>query len=132
VERIKKDYIEQWFRKADEDIAVLEKLLSDQPEHYTGAICFHAQQAVEKFLKIFLIYHDVEFRKVHDVDYLLDECKKINIEKFDWIDLKSLTDYAVSVRYPDDFICPSLDDANYYSEIAYAIRILIYNLIEIE
>ena len=47
MERAKKDYIGQWFHKADEDIAVLKKLISDEPEHYTGAICFHAQQADE-------------------------------------------------------------------------------------
>ena len=27
--RAKKDYIEQWFHKADEDIAVFKKLISD-------------------------------------------------------------------------------------------------------
>ena len=85
---------------------------------------------MEKYLKIFLIYHDTEFKKVHDVDYLLDECKKISADGFDSIDLKSLTDYAVSVRYPDDFIRPSLEDAQYYGKVASDVRGIIHKSIK--
>jgi HEPN domain-containing protein len=58
VEQTKRDYLNNWLIKANEDVAVIQELLSREPERYTGAICFHAQQAVEKFLKSFLIYFD--------------------------------------------------------------------------
>ncbi len=74
-------------------------------EYYTSSICFHAQQASEKFLKAFLAYYDVDFPRTHDLDFLLIECQKINNEAFQ-IDFKSLTDFGVSVRYPDDFYIP--------------------------
>jgi len=66
---------------------------------------------LKKFLKAYLIFKDVEFGRVHDVDYLLLEC--INIEKsgFEDIDLKNMNDYAVTVRYPDDFMIPSVEEA---------------------
>jgi len=129
MDQAKKDYLAQWYYKADEDVLVLEELLSREANHYTGAICFHAQQAVEKYLKLFLIFHDVEFKKVHDVDYLLDECKKIDALSFEDVELKSLTDYGVAVRYPDDFINPSLADAEYYSEVAQQVKRIIYKLV---
>jgi len=129
MDQAKRDYLAQWYYKADEDVLVLEELLSREAIHYTGAICFHAQQAVEKYLKLFLIFHDVEFKKVHDVDYLLNECKKIDALNFENVELKSLTDYGVAVRYPDDFINPSLADAEYYSEVAQQVKRIVYKLV---
>ncbi|MDR2437840.1 MAG: HEPN domain-containing protein [Planctomycetaceae bacterium] len=122
MEPAKRDYLNNWLIKANEDVAVIQELLSREPERYTSAICFHAQQAVEKFLKSYLIYFDVDFQKVHDVDYLLNECKKIDKTLFDEIDLRSLTDYGVSVRYPDDFMIPFLEDTKYYSEVALRVK----------
>jgi len=45
-----------------------------------------------------LAYHDVDFPKTHDLDFLLLECQKIDKEVFQ-VDFKSLTDFGVSVRY---------------------------------
>mgnify|MGYP000307964815 CR=1 FL=1 len=59
--------------------------------NYTSTICFHAQQAVEKYLKAFLILHDIDFPRTHDVDYLLLECRKIDRSNFKF-DFKSLTE----------------------------------------
>ena len=74
----KTEYIKNWLFRAKEDISVLESLASIDLEYYTSTICFHAQQAVEKYLKAFLIYHDIDFPRTHDLDYLLLECQKID------------------------------------------------------
>jgi len=37
-------------------------------------------------------------KKTHDLDYLLDECLKIEKHKFNEIDLKSLSDYGVELN----------------------------------
>ena len=59
------------------------------------------------------------------------ECQKIDSASFD-IDLKSLTEFGVSVRYPDDFYIPTTDESNEYSQIAIAISEIVEKLIEIQ
>ena len=92
----------EWIEKAEGDFAILEReLRARKNPSYDGA-CFHAQQAVEKFFKAFLVFHDVDFTKVHDLDYLLMLCIKVDPAGFQSINLESLNDFGVSVRYPDD------------------------------
>lgn len=51
-----KQYLQQWLYRANEDINVIKALSNEQIQLYTSTICFHCQQAVEKFLKAFLIF----------------------------------------------------------------------------
>jgi len=127
----KSDYIRNWLFRANEDLAVMKDLRNSNPEGFTSTICFHAQQAVEKFLKAFLAFSDFDFPRTHDVDYLLMECQKIDSASFD-IDLKSLTEFGVSIRYPDDFYIPTPDESNEYSQIAVAISEIVEKLIKIQ
>lgn len=46
------------------------------------------------------------------------------------IDLKSLTDFGVSVRYPDDFFIPEVKEALEYRDIALEIKSAVYKLIQ--
>ena len=126
----KSEYIKNWLFRANEDIAVIESLAGINFEFYTSTICFHAQQASEKFLKAFLIYQDIDFPKTHDLDFLLMECQKIDKHSFD-IDLKSLTDFGVSIRYPDDFYVPGVNETKEYFTIATKIKNLIEKLIKL-
>jgi hypothetical protein len=56
------------------------------------------------------------------------ECRKINSKSFN-LDLKSLTEFGVSVRYPDDFYIPSSDESNEYSQIAISVGKIVEQLI---
>ena len=122
------DYIQNWLFRAREDIAVMNRLSDSEIEFYTSTICFHAQQSVEKYLKTFLIYHDIDFPRTHDVDFLLMECQKIDDTNFD-LNLKSLTEFGVSVRYPDDFYIPGVKETKEYIEIAHTVKIVVESLI---
>lgn len=115
------EYIRNWLFRANEDIHVINALMESGSEYYTSTICFHAQQASEKFLKAFLAYHDVDFPKTLDVDYLLMECQRFNNPAFN-IDLKSLNDFGVTIRYPDDFYIPDEKEAMEYRDIAIKIK----------
>jgi HEPN domain-containing protein len=126
----KSEYIQNWLFRANEDIAVMHSLTGIGLEFYTSTICFHAQQAVEKFLKAFLIYHDVDFPKTHDLDFLLSKCQQIDKTSFD-IDLKSLTDFGVSIRYPDDFYIPAIKETKDYLKIAEEIKFLVERKIKL-
>ncbi len=125
----KDEYINNWLFRANEDIAVIESLVNAGVEYYTSSICFHAQQASEKFLKAYLAYHDVDFPRTHDLDFLLIECQKIDKEAFQ-IDFKSLTDFGVSVRYPDDFYIPDEKEALEYRDIAISVKEIVERLIK--
>ncbi len=128
----KNEYIKNWLFRANEDIAVIDNLINAGIENYTSTICFHAQQASEKFLKAFLVNHDVDFPRTHDLDFLLLECQKINKEAFQNINLKNLTEFGVSVRYPDDFYIPLVSEALDYQQIAKEIRGIVEGLIKLE
>jgi HEPN domain-containing protein len=75
----KSEYIRNWLFRANEDIEVIRSLVKTGAVYYTSSICFHSQQASEKFLKAFLAYHDVDFPRTHDLDFLLLECQQISI-----------------------------------------------------
>jgi hypothetical protein len=46
----KSDYIRKLLFRAAEDISVMNSLINSEPVFFTNTICFHAQQASEKFL----------------------------------------------------------------------------------
>lgn len=123
------DYLKNWLFRAYEDIAVIDSLFESGPEFYASTICFHAQQAVEKFLKAFLVFHNIDFPKTHDLDFLLLECKKIDNVNFD-IELGSLTDFGVSIRYPDDFYIPDNEETIRYRDIAIKVKKIVENKIK--
>jgi HEPN domain-containing protein len=125
-----KDYLNNWLFRANEDIAVIEKLFESGPDLYASIICFHAQQAVEKFLKAFLVFHNIDFPKTHDLDFLLLECQKISNVNFD-VDLGSLTDFGVSVRYPDDFYVPDKEETIQFRDIALKVKKIVEDNLKI-
>lgn len=105
---IRMEFVRQWLLKADEDLALSEHLLSESSPYRT-AIVFHAHQSAEKYLKAFLVYHQCEFHKTHDIRQLLDLVEGINPEiSVGLQDLDELTPYAVETRYPGD--CPDVSD----------------------
>lgn len=53
-------------RAADRDIKAFE-ILKDAAGAPVAAVCFHAQQAIEKSLKAVLFLHLIEFRRTHDL-----------------------------------------------------------------
>ncbi len=116
------EVIKNWIKKADEDLKVVRHELN-QPaeERATGAICFHAQQAAEKYMKAYLLTKSIDLPKSHDLEYLLAVCAD-NDKDFEKLDIGNLTDYAVSVRYPDDFYTPSFEEAIKASELANNIK----------
>lgn len=123
------EFAKNWLIKANEDIAVINELTKSGIPKFSSAICFHSQQAVEKFLKAFLAFKGIDFPKTHDVDFLLSKCKECEQEAFLGIDLLSLADFAVSVRYPDDFFTPSESDALQYLNIANTVKRVVESII---
>jgi HEPN domain-containing protein len=66
-----------WLAKARLDLRSARVDLGAEPPIVSDAL-FHCQQAVEKGLKAFLAWHDVAFRKTHDLGELGRQCVAIN------------------------------------------------------
>jgi HEPN domain-containing protein len=65
-------YAKEFINKAKEDIGVARTLL--QEAEFFESSCFHSQQAAEKYLKAFLIKKGVRFKKIHDLEQLIEMC----------------------------------------------------------
>jgi len=104
--------IKNWLMKADNDLKVANNEINmDEP--VTDVICFHAQQCVEKYLKAYLVFNDIEFRKTHNIAELIELCKEKDPEFSELYRLRiqELTAYATELRYPEYFYIPSLEEA---------------------
>jgi HEPN domain-containing protein len=107
------DLMREWFTKAEHDLLNAQIILESRKETLPlDTVCFHCQQAVEKYLKGFLIYHQIEFSKTHFLGTLLDQCKEIDASFTELDGVIELSVYAVDVRYPDDSLELTLEDAN--------------------
>ncbi|MBN1604429.1 MAG: HEPN domain-containing protein [Chitinispirillaceae bacterium] len=106
-----KNLVRSWLEKAEHDKGIAEILLN-QNSKFTDGICFHCQQAAEKILKACLIFFGINFKKTHNLVYLLDLMSSVEIitDKM-YESAESLEGYAVEVRYPDAMAMPSLNDA---------------------
>jgi HEPN domain-containing protein len=118
-----RNYVEQWLEKAANDLLAARLILDHQPI-ILDISCFHCQQAVEKYLKTFLIFHKKDFPKTHNIDLLLKTCSTIN-DRFKEVDVKNLEDFAVRGRYPHDFLLPSVEEAEEFYQITLEIKELV-------
>jgi HEPN domain-containing protein len=91
--------------RARADLKVAERELGYfEPEY--NVVCFLFQQFVEKYLKAFLIANGKDFKKTHNIEYLLSLCLEIDrdFEKYYVEEVVALTQGSVEARYPDTYI----------------------------
>jgi HEPN domain-containing protein len=100
-----------WLRKASDDLRAGEFELGAEPPLIED-ILFHTQQASEKSLKGFLVWHGQPFRKTHSLEEVGEQCLAIDETLRPLVDLVvPLTEYAWRFRYPGPPQEPSLDEA---------------------
>jgi HEPN domain-containing protein len=66
-----KPLTQEWVEKAEGDFATAERELKVRKNPNYDAVCFHAQQCVEKYLKARLQEEGIIFRKTHDLGALI-------------------------------------------------------------
>jgi len=110
-EVIKTEFTREWVRKAESDFKTAAHLLKSSPDLAEGT-SFHSQQAAEKYLKAFLVWHQIEFPKTHDIEALLRLAGKVD-DKIPEIlgDTVILTPYGVDYRYPGEYPEVGMSDA---------------------
>lgn len=91
-----------WFLKAERDLGLAHHA-HKQGLDYPDLICYHCQQAAEKFLKAIVIYKGIPLRKTHDLEVLLDILApaelSVGVEFYEHA--RKINDYGVMIRYPD-------------------------------
>ncbi len=123
-EEAKQKLARQWLEKAEDDWRLSRRLVMDS-ESYAAATAFHAQQAVEKYLKAFLTWHQIEFPKTHDIKRLLKLASARDPSVTEALpNAADLTVYAVEYRYPGEYPPVTADDAA--SAVAVADRVRDY------
>jgi len=97
-EESRRDEAARWLAQARKDLHAAHVLASAEPSRSV----FHSQQAAEKAAKSLLAFHDVTFRKTHDLNELGGQCAAVNPSLAAVFEGASdLTDYAVVFRYLD-------------------------------
>ena len=128
-DKIRDEFVRQWLLKAEEDFNAAKSLITHGVS-FLSTVCFHSQQAAEKYLKAFLTYHQIEFPKTHDIDKLLDLVTPTDSKLSESLrDVIVLTNYGVDARYPGDFPDVSSSDAQQAIQMAEKVRGLVLELL---
>src|SRR5258708_9629550 len=95
---------QEWIEKAEGDYKVVEDEW-ETSDPVRDAVCFHAQQCVEKYLKAWLTEKGMPFPRTHDLEALakLARASLLGVAR-SMKDLIFLTSSAVEVRYPGTFV----------------------------
>ena len=96
--------LKDWLTKADGDYRTANRELDVSERANFDAVCFHAQQCVEKTMKGVLIKHGLSPPRTHNLLHLADmlratcptwECSRE--------DLRFLTNAGIAFRYPGEW-----------------------------
>lgn len=100
-----------WLAKAGSDILNIQNNLA-APQVPWDTVCYHAQQAVEKTFKAYLVFHRKPLLRTHDLVALLAACCEVEPDLADLdTTCQRLNAFATEVRYPSDIYEPTEQDA---------------------
>ena len=122
-------YVSHWITRAAEDIRTIALLLrEDGPPN---PICFHAQQAAEKYLNGFLASRGIHIRKVHDLGSTLTTCEEVD-NAFETLrdEAKYLDQFYLEARYSTEIPTFTRADAHRAAEAARRVKELVLPKIE--
>ena len=104
--------VRAWLQKAALDLRAAAHEMSALDAGLWSDVVFHAQQAAEKTLKAFLAWHDVPFRKTHNIEELSRACVALDAT-LQTITNRAvpLTEYAWKFRYPSEVEGPTQQEA---------------------
>jgi len=113
---------QDWLSHAGEDLLDIENNLASKHVSWS-AVCFHAQQAAEKYLKALLIQRFSRPPRTHDLAELVGAARGAGYDLPDFTEeCEALKDYAIDVRYPENVPIP--DEARGRIVLAAAQRII--------
>jgi len=111
-----------WVARAEGDLKTAAHTLKLEADCPTETVCFHAQQAVEKYLKALLVLRGIDFPKTHDIEELMSLVPAADRPEIPADEQARLTDYATVMRYPGDYEPISLTEARRAVSMARRVR----------
>ncbi|MCL2411439.1 MAG: HEPN domain-containing protein [Treponema sp.] len=97
------DDVLEWMEIADNDFdsAIL---LDGAVRKHCEIICYHCAQAVEKYLKAYLVFKGIVPKKTHDLLFLVNVCNELN-DEFESIvtECSFLNKFTNDIRYPHKY-----------------------------
>jgi HEPN domain-containing protein len=98
-----KEVVDEWIAKAEGDFMTAQREFAVQIYPNYDAVCFHAQQCAEKYLKALLVIQGVTPPKIHDLPEL-DRLLAPLLPEWQWPleELTLLSRSAVISRYPGE------------------------------
>lgn len=107
MDEIKRQLVDEWLFKADEDLQAARVLHESK---LSAPALFHCQQAAEKAIKGFLCACDFPLEKTHDIVHLLELAETRDSAFSSLIDSAGLlSSLGVTVRYPGAGELPPCD-----------------------
>lgn len=101
---------EDWFAQGDLDMRAAEILLDQGGP--LPIVAFHLQQAVEKYLKGFLLSTGWALRRIHDLELLLQDAAKRDADFAPFLPFcQRVTEYYIETRYPLGIQTPLREEA---------------------
>jgi HEPN domain-containing protein len=98
-----KRLVAEWVEKAEGDFRVMQRELRSRRDPCYDAVCYHAQQGAEKFLKARLTADGIAFAKTHSLTALLDQVLAVEpLWEVFRTDLSLVSALGVAVRYPGE------------------------------
>lgn len=102
--------VNEWLEKADSDFRYA-KMSFENFDDFYAQICVLCHDAAEKYLKAYLIYHNLKPEKIHDLVTLHKQCIKVSendttsarIEE----ECRLLNQYYIPLKYPSHY--PAVD-----------------------
>lgn len=115
------DLVDKWLIKAENNFKTAVQSFKYE-EIVTDTLCFHCQQAVEKYLKAYLVSKDISPAKTHRIELLLEKCMEFDSSFEELQNAVDLNIYAIEQLYPDDFYIPSIEEAEEAIELATTVK----------
>jgi len=96
--------VAEWMQKAEGDFQTATRMMRWRKKPQLDSVCYHCQQCAEKYVKAFLLQHDVAFPWIHNLPKLNELCMKVD-GSFGLISdlLETLNPFEAETRYPGYF-----------------------------
>jgi len=113
---------QEWFNIGNQELGYA-KAAFDDFDNFYSQMCVQCHQAVEKYLKGFLVYHNKRYPITHDLVKILRKCAKIDNDFLNFLsEIKIITDYYIELRYPIHYPPRTKEDAKQAIKIAKTIK----------
>lgn len=106
---VNEELVDEWFKFAASDFNTAKYLFENMHPIPLEIVCYHCQQAAEKYTKGILVGFDEMPEKTHDILKVLNALRKYLEIPADFPDISNnLTLFATKTRYPQEF---SIDES---------------------